>query len=574
MSRGSTRRLMWVATFAVLLSLLLISSDYDKTIAIVVTSKNTSTTESNKGIGIDAKSNYSLEGFLVNTSKRQGNQTQDKIIVESNSEVDPNEIERENNNSNSSNYSFTGTAVVPWSMPEILRIKSKLEYLKTDYSKLSNSEFGKLVDFKLTLSTTLRRLVRFPGNQREAVFLRTATPISPAPTGEDAAALSRKYDYPDHWLGRMRPEFFILSPPKTGTTFLDGCLRHGMNGNPLKVVYPQASRRWPSKTTKHGEPVSTTSRFELKRRLWNRKGFRRWDVPKEPWNYIQMGRHAGTFREYFARRRFPPVEEESNHWGLVDSTPDQIMIPEAAVAAYLDLQKSPFIPRFLVIDRDPVDRAYSHFMLFTDLKKKFNRKPEQFTVFVDRLDQQHDKLIKIPICEEALYRPERVVSSKDKVFSALKNCMYEYDPLQDPQVYYLPFGFIALGLRYWVELFGINKFLLLRFTDLSKMKTPTQVVRMFEKAFPTLVRNPPLCENPSDWVGGRCTGPQRFNESELNCGQQSPYLFAQAWTKKSASLGYTIGDETRLAKYREIGKRWQRVLKNMSDELDIKYYDS
>eukprot|EP01060_Flectonema_neradi_P027283 TRINITY_DN36895_c0_g1_i1.p1 TRINITY_DN36895_c0_g1~~TRINITY_DN36895_c0_g1_i1.p1 ORF type:complete len:567 (+),score=49.87 TRINITY_DN36895_c0_g1_i1:32-1732(+) len=549
-----------------LLLLIVINADYRRDFTItttVVVSKDEPQTTPSQGF---VKNNDSVAGVLSNASESQ------RTEIPSPSPSPAPVIAKLDNNLSISDTYFVGKLKSGWNMPEVARLKRKLSYLNIDSRQLTNAEFGSIIDNKPKISTTMQRMTQFPGSHAEAAFLRTATPVSPAPVGEQAAELARKLKYPDRWEGRMRPEFFILSPPKTGTTFLDGCLRHAMNGNPLKTVYPEMSMRWPSNRSASGEPITTKSPFELNRRLWLRRGFRRWDLPKEPWNYIQMGRHAGTIREYFARQRFPPVEPESSLWGIVDATPDQIMIPEAAVSAFLDLRGAPFKPRFLVIDRDPVDRAFSHFMLFTDLKKKYKRAPEPFSVFADRLDQQHARLVKIPICWELLHQPEAVVRSREKVFAALKSCMYEQDPLDDPQVYYLPFGFVALGLRYWAELFGADSFLLLRFTDLVKLDTPVKVMRVFEKAFPTLVRNPPPCHNDSDWVSNLCSGPQRVLETDLNCGQDSPYLHAQAWTKKSASLGYSIGEENRLEKYRNIGKRWQAVLQNMTADLGIGYY--
>eukprot|EP01060_Flectonema_neradi_P020161 TRINITY_DN2767_c0_g2_i3.p1 TRINITY_DN2767_c0_g2~~TRINITY_DN2767_c0_g2_i3.p1 ORF type:complete len:551 (+),score=114.06 TRINITY_DN2767_c0_g2_i3:58-1653(+) len=411
--------------------------------------------------------------------------------------------------------------------------------------------------------------IRFPATDEETEFVKLP-PAAPAPTGEAAIKLSRKMGWPDHWKARQRPELFILGPPKTGTTFLEGCLRWSMFGNSSKRYYPLASERWPTETLPGGEPLYTTSPVMEGLRMWNRTGYRRWDPPKEWWTYPEIGRYANDFRGFLNTQRFPPVEEESKNWFLIDSTPDMIMVPKAAQALAADLESTPYDTRFLVMERAALSRAYSHFLLFTQLRVQWGWGEETTTVFADKLDQQHAILEKIPICNEMMYKPAEVLRSYDKTYLALRWCMY--DPTKRNQVMFLPFGFTALGVRYWFSKFNPKKFTFLKMTDFKKIaKSPEKLHTFYEHAFPGLKRNKPKCERVEDWNSGTCTGWHLDEIAEEMCGPNSPALKAQAWTGRTG-LNYTKGPKERLEKYETIADGWTKVYEDLLNENDLQWY--
>eukprot|EP01060_Flectonema_neradi_P020162 TRINITY_DN2767_c0_g2_i4.p1 TRINITY_DN2767_c0_g2~~TRINITY_DN2767_c0_g2_i4.p1 ORF type:complete len:593 (+),score=140.19 TRINITY_DN2767_c0_g2_i4:108-1781(+) len=414
-----------------------------------------------------------------------------------------------------------------------------------------------------------KRYIVFPTTDEEKQSLELPS-VPPAPTGEDAIKLSRKLGWPDHWKARQRPELFILGPPKTGTTFLEGCLRWSMFGNSSKRYYPLASERWPTETLPGGEPLYTTSPVMEGLRMWNRTGYRRWDPPKEWWTYPEIGRYANDFRGFLNTQRFPPVEEESKNWFLIDSTPDMIMVPKAAQALAADLESTPYDTRFLVMERAALSRAYSHFLLFTQLRVQWGWGEETTTVFADKLDQQHAILEKIPICNEMMYKPAEVLRSYDKTYLALRWCMY--DPTKRNQVMFLPFGFTALGVRYWFSKFNPKKFTFLKMTDFKKIaKSPEKLHTFYEHAFPGLKRNKPKCERVEDWNSGTCTGWHLDEIAEEMCGPNSPALKAQAWTGRTG-LNYTKGPKERLEKYETIADGWTKVYEDLLNENDLQWY--
>ena len=415
-----------------------------------------------------------------------------------------------------------------------------------------------------------KRYIEFPTTDEERAQLKLSE-VPPAPTGEAAVRLSRELGWPDHWKARQRPELFILGPPKTGTTFLEGCLRWSMFGNSSKRYYPLASERWPTIKLAGGEPQYTTSPVMEGLKLWNRTGFRRWDPPKEWWTYPEIGRYALEYRGFLNTQRFPPVEKESKNWFLIDSTPDMIMVPKAAQSLSKDLEGSPFQPRFLVMERDALTRGYSHFLLFTQLRVQWGWGEETTTVFADKLDEQHAILEKIPICNEMMYQPMNVLRSYDKTYLALRWCMY--DPTKRNQVMFLPFGFTALGVRYWFSKFDPNRFTFLKMKDFRKIgRSPEQLRTFYEHAFPGLERNKPRCENAGDWNSGNCTGWHLDEIATEMCGPDSPALKAQAWSGRSG-MNYTKGSAERLAKYKEIANSWSDAYDEILLMNNIKWYD-
>eukprot|EP01060_Flectonema_neradi_P035458 TRINITY_DN6530_c0_g2_i2.p1 TRINITY_DN6530_c0_g2~~TRINITY_DN6530_c0_g2_i2.p1 ORF type:complete len:333 (+),score=39.60 TRINITY_DN6530_c0_g2_i2:260-1258(+) len=267
------------------------------------------------------------------------------------------------------------------------------------WEKLDDTPFSK---------SEMNAFERFPDfdKDRRMIEISDKHPVPPAPTGLKAVRLARKYGYPDHWRARLRPELFILGPPKSGTTFLHGCLAWSMWGNKKRLLYPPASYRWPVNRGEGGEPLYTDTADQSWYKRWNRTGYRRWDPTKELWIYPYYGRDGGTIFTHLTLQRFPPVEVEFKNYILSDSTPDHIMIPEVAQAVELDFRGSPFRPRFIVLSRDVVDRAFSHYRLFSvDLFPHFGWPPETITVFSEKLDQHMTFLESLEICRQMMYEP-------------------------------------------------------------------------------------------------------------------------------------------------------------------------
>ena len=411
--------------------------------------------------------------------------------------------------------------------------------------------------------------IRFPEHPLEQQGLGLPD-VSPAPTGIAAYNLAMKFGYPPHWRARQRPQFFLLGPPKTGTTFLDACIRFSMTGNSSQIPYPSANARWPAERGPGGEPVYMDSPEMLPFRIWNRTGFRRWDPPKEWWTYPEIGRYADTIRGFINVMRFPPVEPDSDKWKLIDSTPDSLMIPKAAQALHQDLQGAPFTPTFLVTHRNAFDRAYSHYLLFSELRNDWGWGPETLPVFADRLDQQHKILMNITICKRLLTDPEPILESIDLTYQALRWCLY--DPHKRNQVMYLPFGFTALGLNYWLKKFPADNFRLLKMTDLKKLNTADKLLTFSEKTFSGFQRVKPRCDEASSWNSGKCSGHGLYDKAMLFCSHASPALEKQAWTDRKG-LKLSKGPPERLEKYRHIAEKWSIVLERMITEHGLLRYD-
>eukprot|EP01060_Flectonema_neradi_P012328 TRINITY_DN19186_c0_g1_i1.p1 TRINITY_DN19186_c0_g1~~TRINITY_DN19186_c0_g1_i1.p1 ORF type:complete len:555 (+),score=55.84 TRINITY_DN19186_c0_g1_i1:44-1666(+) len=412
--------------------------------------------------------------------------------------------------------------------------------------------------------------------KKEDIPIAELPPVPSAPTGFDALRLADEMGYPRHWRARMRPKFFILGPPKTGTTFMHDCFIYSMLGNKTSLSYPSANSRWPTEWYPNGEPTYAFRSIEPQlHHTWNRTGFRRFDPPKESWLYVEIGRnfrYKGRPKKFWSAvqiSRFPPVEPESKNWVVTDSTPDYLMIPKSAQALYLDMQGSPWKPRFVVMHRDPVARGYSHFLLFAELKRLWGWKKQGTPDFSVKLDEQHNILIREPICKEMLYQPEIVLWDVRKTYDALRKCMYEPQKLND--VMFLPFGFTALGLRYWLSLFDADQFTLVKMSTLKKMNTTGKLWDFYEQTFPGMKRMKPRCELESEIKDNSCTPWNRHALALERCGPNSPALAAQAWTNRSG-LTETRGSEIRLERYKNIGKRWDELLIELMANYSIPWY--
>ena len=434
----------------------------------------------------------------------------------------------------------------------------------------------------------LRQWLRFPETEQEHRFLKYPQ-VAPAPVGRAALDLARTLRYPARWGARMRPRHFILGPPKTGTTFLANCLRLAMVGNASNRPYPLSQMRWPIYIGKpEGEPIVKLSTPLINNRVWNRTGYRRWDAPKELWTYPDMGRYPQLPQGWLQRRRFPPVEPESAFWALMDATPDQLMIPEAADAAAADLRGAPFAQSFLVMLRSPLDRAYSHFLLYTELRRLWGWSPEPLTVFAEKLHLQHRMLRARPVCERLLDDPAGVLADEDLTRRVLVECMYEdpdaemlakagLPPNASHSEYrlaripmYLPFGFAALGARYWMDRFPQAYF---RFAHTATLKQLDEAgtMRFLQRTFDVDPMKP-RCASASDWQSTTCTGARRYDHAYLFCGKNSPALTSQAWSKREGLL-YEKGSAEALQEYTALSERWHGLFVTFLKTRGITTYD-
>ena len=435
--------------------------------------------------------------------------------------------------------------------------------------------FSRDLDSEMFGPVTGRSAKHFWFPKKDDIPFSKLPSVPPAPIGIEAVRLADKLGYPRHWRARMRPKFFILGPPKTGTTFLHDCFIYSMIGNKNSLAYPLANQRWPTERFPNGEPTFIPSIVPQLHHTWNRTGFRRFDLPKESWLYVEIGRnfrYKGSPRKFWGAvqiSRFPPVEPESSNWVLTDSTPDYIMIPKAAQALYLDMENSPWKPRFVVMSRDPVSRGFSHFLLFAELKRLWGWKSTGTTDYSIKLDEQHEILLQQPICRQMLYEPEIVLNDLSKTYDALRRCMYHPKKLND--IMFLPFGFTALGLRYWLSLFSPEQFTLLKMSTLKRMNTTESLWDFFEDTFPGMKRPLPRCDSESIVDSETCTPWNQYAIALERCGPNSPALAAQAWTTRGG-LNETKGSDQRLEKYRVIGKKWDKLLAQLMSNHGISWY--
>eukprot|EP01060_Flectonema_neradi_P007113 TRINITY_DN14932_c0_g1_i1.p1 TRINITY_DN14932_c0_g1~~TRINITY_DN14932_c0_g1_i1.p1 ORF type:complete len:618 (+),score=92.56 TRINITY_DN14932_c0_g1_i1:28-1881(+) len=433
----------------------------------------------------------------------------------------------------------------------------------------SIEEFADKLDRIPFHPSRVSRYISYPRTPREFAMAALEDP-PPAPTGADAIKMARERGWPDSWKARHRPQLFILGPPKSGTTFMEGCFRWSMSGNDSMLLYPPTNARWPAKRGPGNEPITDSGPALRPAKFWNRTGARRWDAPKELWIYPEMGKFGHTIRGAHQPLRLPPIEEESANWVLMDSTPDSIMIPQSAQAMARDLKDAPFDPTFLVMQRDPLARAYSHYLLFScSLRPFFKWKPEKVRVFSVRLELQLKTLESIPICHEMLYQPEEVLKDLNKVTSALMRCLYE--PRERDIPMYLPFGFTALGLKYWLTKFPKERFNFMKMEELRKMDSPDKLWTFFETTFPGMKRMKPRCNKPRDWASPKCTGQLAYDKGMLFCGKDSPALKKEAWSGREG-LKFTKGDPEDLKKFDVIGKRWTALYDEMVADLGKSFY--
>ena len=398
-------------------------------------------------------------------------------------------------------------------------------------------------------------------------------PQPPLPKGSTALLLARELGWPDEWEARHRPRVFFLGPPRSGATTLADCARRVMWGNASHRPYPMAQELWPFNfTAASGEPVVGNSPEMENFMMWNRTGFRYFDAPLEWWAYPEAGRYPTTGRGWMQRRRFPPVEEDSKNWVVMDATPDQLMIPVAADAVAADFQQHRDWPVFNVVWRDPVERAFSHFLLFAELRVLWGWGEEPDTHFPNVLEQELQRLNRKEICRRMLYEPEELLTDVIAVQEALQKCMY--DPRHRDQVHYLSFGFAALGMAYWTHHFPPSQFRVLRHTDMVKLDAE-QTIQFLEATF-GFSRMPPRCKQVRGWMNqdGQCTGQYRHDTSLPYCSAESPNLNRGLRKRVLSKQKFTKGTSAELQEFRAIAKAWDAAFAKMIQEKSIPVYNA
>ena len=410
-------------------------------------------------------------------------------------------------------------------------------------------------------------------------LVRAIPEVAPAPLGRRAIDLARANAYPDSWNARQRPTLFLLGPPKTGTTFLAGCWRFAMVGDAARRSYPVARERWPLEFSKSGEPEWGDSLWGGHRipttHMWNRTGYRRWDPPKEWYIYSNLGSSWDTPKGFVQRRRFPPVEEGSKGWVLMDATPTYIMRPAAADGIRRDFRDvpagSPLSPTFLVMLRDPVDRAYSHFLLFSSQRKSRGLKEDDAAhrVFARHLEEELSRLRSVPVCRMMVEEPEALVADMLLVRRALSTCVDTEEGYWTKPNFFAQ-SFVALGLRYWLHQFPPHQFRLMRTADL-KLLDAGGVQHVLGDLF-DMAPMKPRCKVPGQVDNPACTPQLQYDHADLFCSKDSPALAAQSWTGRSKRMRYRKGGEGELAPFRKIAERWEAILLVMLQEHKMRVY--
>ena len=399
-------------------------------------------------------------------------------------------------------------------------------------------------------------------------------PVPPAPTGEAAMELAREQGWPDHWRARMRPQHFLLGPLKTGTTTLHACYERAMVGDPRKRAYPLATERWPLEYDDNGQAVIRPTHMMPEPYLaWNRTGARRFDVRKE-WRVYHKaawvkGEAPGLEKYHYLR--FPPVEEGTKDWTMLDGTPFNLMTPGAADELKEDLKCAPFKPRFLVMNRDPLARGYSQFVMEQSLGYHEARGRDFYNELESQSTAKKGSLSKYRVCQMMMQEPEALMKDVRRVRQALQTCMHGEPPYNVEAVgqvirhqkyvaNLLPFGFVALGLKYWLHVFDYDASLF-RVVDTSSLKglDAHQMMGLVEDVF-DMKRMLPRCPAVDSKEDG-CTAWNRYDSGLRACGSQQ-----NSWSGKE---GFTMGDPEKMKKYRTLSDRWGKILDDLIVEYNI-----
>eukprot|EP01060_Flectonema_neradi_P005377 TRINITY_DN13574_c0_g1_i1.p1 TRINITY_DN13574_c0_g1~~TRINITY_DN13574_c0_g1_i1.p1 ORF type:complete len:550 (+),score=117.82 TRINITY_DN13574_c0_g1_i1:52-1701(+) len=383
-----------------------------------------------------------------------------------------------------------------------------------------------------------------------------------APTGKEALQLARSYGLPDNWNGRLHPTIFILGAPKAGTTFLEKCISAGaLAGDDVHKPYPRPSHRWPTPGKGGSEPRywgHTSYNYDA---AWNRTGFRRWDLGKEPRVYRNAGNSTNP-RYYRLFESFPPVEPEAMHWGVLDATPSYLMSPGAAENVALDHRHNINKPRFVIVWREGMSRSFSHYVMImgkNPMKYKDN-------AFIKRMHFELAKWNK-PGCEALRDDPESLLAddAKEKLRSVQFRCFGAKS--------YFGHSLPVLGLRYWLHFFSPEQFTVIR-TDAMKKADHMFIIEILEKAF-NYKRAKPQCKPEEHWNSSTCTPRSLYTGIVDNCrdAKQVGQARKASYSNKADSLNLNSGTEEDKKPFLDIYKKYDKLFLDLIKKYNIRYYD-
>eukprot|EP01061_Rhynchopus_euleeides_P041116 TRINITY_DN7118_c0_g3_i1.p1 TRINITY_DN7118_c0_g3~~TRINITY_DN7118_c0_g3_i1.p1 ORF type:complete len:545 (+),score=131.81 TRINITY_DN7118_c0_g3_i1:616-2250(+) len=441
-------------------------------------------------------------------------------------------------------------------------------------------------------------------------WLEHPTP-APAPIGKAAWRLAREYGLPDEWRARHRPSIFVLGTVGGGSIFLEECWRFSMVGNSSFRPYPMSTERWPINRHPHTSEMIADPMAELSvEDTWGRTGFRRWDTPKEWFVYEKCGEkpHPSPACSHM-RARWPPVEQGSNKWVFMDSSPETLMNPDAANQTYFDLkliQANPLLrPKFVVPTQVPLYTARYDFAVYyrhrirpfrnyaamfkdpegvrsvpTPEEKAHIEQQDEETLFWEYLDRELGAMSEHPVCKRVIEDPPQflkdAVDDPSLAYQALKQCLYRmvgdrHERHRLPSFLFI--NFYGVGLRYWLSLgFEPSQFISIP-TEELRWYTPEQVMDFFEEAFPNMRRVKERCEDPRHWDSGSCSGHIAWDKAHFFCDPvESPAAIPRtSWNMTRAMQRHRTG-EVSITEIWDISTRMHRATEAYLSSVGVRQY--
>ncbi|KAJ9468942.1 hypothetical protein DIPPA_04465 [Diplonema papillatum] len=380
------------------------------------------------------------------------------------------------------------------------------------------------------------------------------------PTGEAALQLARSWGLPDHWNARHHPTHFILGSPKAGTTFIEKCYSSGaFAGDREHMPYPRPNVRWPVRKDRHGEPISWHTAF-ANANAWNRTGFRRWDLGKEPRVYLSCENYTRPIY-YRSFESFPPIEEGSKNWEILDATPTYLSNPRATENIYIDHLHDPKRPRFVVAWREPFARMYSHYVMIAGKRQSLNP-----AAFVMRIRKEYKMLLEVPGCRVVVDDPESLMraENKDLLRFVLNDCFVF------PK--YLSYSLPVLGLRYWLHHFDVSQFTVIKTTAMSKAD-PKFMISTLEHAFD--IKALPQCKPGQDWKTENCAGPGFWSQIEAMCSDPKArgQNRAASYSSRGKTELITRGTEKDQAPFVALFEKYEALMQQLIKDFNLRLVD-
>eukprot|EP01064_Diplonema_japonicum_P016393 TRINITY_DN24418_c0_g1_i1.p1 TRINITY_DN24418_c0_g1~~TRINITY_DN24418_c0_g1_i1.p1 ORF type:complete len:535 (+),score=67.63 TRINITY_DN24418_c0_g1_i1:72-1607(+) len=394
--------------------------------------------------------------------------------------------------------------------------------------------------------------------------LAAMPPTPDAPEGDEAMDLARSWGFPDTWNARHHPTNFILGAPKAGTTFLERCYTSGGLAAGVRRPYPKPALRWPLFSTPTGEPIIRNTAF-ISSGVWNRTGYRRWDLQKEPRVYRRCG-PVGSPTYYKLFEAFPPVEPDTKEYDVLDATPTYIHAISAIESVYNDFKHDLSRPRFVVGIRDGLDRAFSHFVMIASMQSR--KQTAARNIFLSRMNDELS-IWDRPVCRVLKTNPESLLGEdgKDDLAKVLRSCF------SNPS--YLGLSLPVLGLRYWLHHFSASQFTAVRIEALKK-EDPNFALDLLASAF-NHTRLPPVCPpgNDAAWKTGSCTGPTTWNHVKELCSdpRASGRNRQASYSSKADTLGLSKGTEEETKPWRELFSKFDAMLVGVLKEHKVRFIE-